>query len=78
VIRTLRDFANQTLPRGPAEIFVPSATSWNRSPAARTARKAPPRSAKSVRRNSKVDEQVMGKLLLVGCGKMAVPCWTAG
>lgn len=23
VIRTLRDFANQTLPRGPAEIFVP-------------------------------------------------------
>ena len=22
-IRTLRDFANQTLPRGPAEIFVP-------------------------------------------------------
>ena len=23
VIRTLRDFANQTLPRGPAEVFVP-------------------------------------------------------
>ena len=23
MIRTLRDFANQTLPRGPAEIFVP-------------------------------------------------------
>ena len=23
VIRTLRDFANQTLPKGPAEIFVP-------------------------------------------------------
>jgi hypothetical protein len=23
VIRTLRDFANQTLPKGPAEIFIP-------------------------------------------------------
>ena len=47
----------------------PSATSSRRSPPARTARKAPPPSARSGPPSSR-DVDHMGKLLLVGCGKM--------
>ena len=79
VIRTLRDFANQTLPRGPAEIFVPERYKLERIAGSEDRKEGA--AAFREKRRGAIQGQVRGhgrSCCWSVAARWAAPCWKAG